>query len=297
MALLHGRRGLDGPEGGHIRGPGSTAGELSRDEADARRYVRLTLAYALGLYAALALALAGMLPAWALPPIVPLVYLRLALALHELMHVCRPSGVPFFHRLTMVLETPLCLGYREHRATHLLHHRFAATNLDPEIYQIRGGAIRAFVNAMLSPERTCIAWVRRHGVSGPLALEGSVRLIVFGTVLAWDPWVFLVYWASLRVGIGVTSFVFHHVLHSRNGRLGTFALPLAPRLSRVAEAILGSEPMLILTEHERHHRWPNVRARDLPRLPDPRGAPEALPRGGQRAVAEAMRAALPAERA
>lgn len=296
MTPLHRRRGWDGPEGGHIRGPGSTARELSRDETDARRYVRLTLAYALGLYAALALALAGMLPAWALPPIVPLVYLRLALALHELMHVHSPSVVPFFHRLAMVLETPVCLGYREHRAAHFLHHRFAATNLDPEIYQIRGGPIRAFANAMISPERTCIAWVGRHGLSGPLALEGSVRLIVFGMVFALNPWVFLVYWASLRVGIGVASFALHHVLHSRGGRLGTFSLPLAPRLRRLAGAILGGEPMLILTEHERHHRWPNVRARDLPRLPDPRRAPEAVPRGGQRAGAEAMRAALPAER-
>ncbi len=260
------RRGRDGSEAGH--GPESQAGGFLRDEADARRYIRLTLAYALTLYAALGFAIAGVLPAWALVPIVPLVYLRLALALHELMHVRPASGVPFFHRLTMILETPLCLGYREHRAAHLLHHRFAATARDPEIYQIRGGLIRAFGNAMISPERSCIAWVSRQGVSASLALEGSVRLAVFGTVLAFDPWIFFVYWVSLRFSVGVTSFVFHYVLHNRDGRLGTFPLPLAPALSRAAGAIFGGEPMLILTEHERHHRWPGVRARDLPRLPE-----------------------------
>jgi len=257
--------------GGHIRGPESTAGGFLRDEADARRYTRLTLAYALTLYGALGFALAGLLPAWALVPIVPLVHLRLALALHELMHVRPASGVPFFHRLTMILETPLCLGYREHRTIHFLHHRFAATARDPEIYQIRGGPIRAFANAMISPERGCVAWVRRHGLSASLAVEGAIRLAVFGMVLALNPWVFFVYWVSLRFSVGVTSFVFHHVLHSRDGRLGTYPLPVSPALTGAAATIFGGEPMLILTEHERHHRWPRVRARDLPRLPEAPG--------------------------
>ncbi len=254
-----------------------------RDETDARRYTRLTLAYALTLYSALGFALAGLLPAWALAPIVPLVYLRLALALHELMHVRPTSDVPFFHRLTMILETPLCLGYREHRAMHFLHHRFAATARDPEIYQIRGGPIRAFGNAMISPERGCVAWVRRHGVSGSLALEGSIRLAIFGMVLAINPWIFFVYWVSLRFSLGVTNFVFHRVLHARDGLLGTFPLPLAPALARAAGAIFGGEPMLILTQHERHHRWPGVRARDLPRPPE--------------ALSACDGTALPAERA
>jgi len=270
--------------GGHIRGPESTAGGFLRDETDARRYTRLTLAYALTLYSALGFALAGLLPAWALVPIAPLVHPRLALALHELMHVRPASGVSFFHRLTMILETPLCLGYREHRATHFLHHRFAATAGDPEIYQIRGGPIRAFANALISPERGCVAWVRWHGVSASLALEGSIRLAVFGTVLAFDPWIFLVYWVSLRMSVGVTNFVFHYVLHNRNGRLGTYPLSMSPAVAGATAAIFGGEPMLILTEHERHHRWPRVRARDLPRLPE---APSV--RGGT--------TVLPAERA
>jgi len=268
-----------------------------RNASDARRYARLTGAYALTLYGALAVALAGVIPAWLLVPIVPLVYLRLALALHELMHACPASGVPFFQRLAMVLETPLCLGYREHRAMHFLHHRFTATTRDPEFYQIRGGPVLAFCFAMIAPERSCTAWVRRRGVSTSLALEASIRLAAFVAVLVINPGVFLVYWVSLRLSVGITSFVFHHVLHNRHGQLGTFALPAAPVLVRAAGTIFGGEPMLILTEHERHHLWPRVRARDLPRLPNPLSVRcGAVPHEEGR-TAGAMRAALPAERA
>jgi hypothetical protein len=79
-----------------------------------------------------------------------------------------------------------------------------------------------------------------------------------------------VYWFALRLSIGFASFVFHHVLHSLDGRLGTFPLPVSRAVIGAAERLFGREPMLILTEHERHHEWPRVRARDLPLLPDPR---------------------------
>ena len=40
-------------------------------------------------------------------------------------------------------------------------------------------------------------------------------------------------------------------------------------IEAAAEVLFGREPLLILTEHERHHEWPRVRARDLPLLPEP----------------------------
>jgi hypothetical protein len=72
------------------------------------------------------------------------------------------------------------------------------------------------------------------------------------------------------LSVGFASFVFHHVLHSHDGRLGTFPLPVSRVVIGAAERLFGREPMLIVTEHERHHEWPRVRARDLPLLPDPR---------------------------
>jgi hypothetical protein len=250
--------------------PFMPSASLLRDETDARRYTRSTLACLFVLYAALGLALASALPVWILLLVVPVVYLRMALALHELLHVCPAEAVPRFHRLTMIFESPLCLGYREHRAIHFAHHRFALTDRDPEVYQIVGGPWRGFVNAMVSPERALLRWVREHGVSRTLAVEAGIRLVGFITVLAINPGVFLFYWLTLRAAVGLASFVFHHVLHSHHGELGTFPLPVSARAVRVAGMIVGREPLLILTEHERHHEWPSLRASCLPLMPEPR---------------------------
>jgi len=242
---------------------------LTRDRADARHYVRVTLVLVCLLYVSLGVALFRLIPAWLLLLVVPLIYLRLALALHELLHAASAPEVPAFHRLTMIFETPIGLGYREHRAIHFAHHRFASTDRDPERYQIIGGAWRAFGNALISPEHALVTWIRAHGLSRQLAGEMAVRFIAFVAVAAIAPSVFLVYWIALRLSIGFASFVFHHVLHSLHGRLGTFPLPVPRAVMRVAEVLFGREPLLILTEHERHHEWPRVRARDLPLLPEP----------------------------
>ena len=242
---------------------------LLRNEIDARRYTYSTLGCVCVLYAALGLSLANVLSPWILIGVVPLVYLRLALGLHELIHVSPAEAVPYFHRLTMIFESPVCLGYREHRAIHFAHHRFASTDRDPELYQIVGGPWRAFVNAMAVPERSLIRWIGEHGVSRTLAREAGIRLVGFITVLAINPGVFLIYWLTLRVSVGCASFVFHHVLHSLDGELGTFPLPVSARVVSIAGMIVGREPLLILTEHERHHRWPNLRASCLPLMPEP----------------------------
>lgn len=243
---------------------------LCRDDRDRRRYAWLTRMYAYALYAVLGAAMFHLIPLWALAAAVPFIYLRMALALHELLHVCPPDQAPRFHQLTMIFESPMCLGYREHRAIHFAHHRFASTDRDPEQYQIEGGAARAFVNAMISPERGFIRWVRQHGVSRSLAEDAGTRGVVFVALVVVNPTVFFVYWLSLRVSVGFASFVFHHVLHNLDGELGTFRLPASDRVVRAARVVFGREPMLILTEHERHHQWPRVRAKDLPLLPEPR---------------------------
>ena len=67
---------------------------LCRDVRDIRHYQVWTRAYAYTLCAALAAALLGLIPAWLLVLVVPLAYVRLALALHELLHACPPSRLP-----------------------------------------------------------------------------------------------------------------------------------------------------------------------------------------------------------
>jgi hypothetical protein len=238
---------------------------LARDAGDARRHARRTVALTLVLYATLAAALVGMLPAWCLALLLPPLYVRLSLSLHELMHARTAAEVSWFHRLAMIFDTPLGLGYREHRATHLRHHRYAAGPRDPELYQIRGSALRAFVNACASPERAALRWVRERGLDASLCRHAALRGVVFVALSAAAPQVFAVYWLTLRGCIGCSAFLFHHVLHNRGGRLGTYGLPSRPRLLRRAlQAVCGAEPLVILDEHPTHHAQPWVRASDLP---------------------------------
>jgi fatty acid desaturase len=240
---------------------------LLRNDADARRYVRRTLALTLGVYALLVVALAGWVTPWLIPALLPLAYVRLSLALHELMHVRAPSRVSWFHRLAMIFDTPLGLGYREHRAIHLAHHRHATSARDPELFQIRGSHLAAFANAMISPERAAIAWVKRHGISRALRRQAVARGAIFAVLVAWNPAAFALYWVTLRLCIGTSSFVFHHLLHNAAGTLGDHALPQGlVRVLPVAQALFGAEPVVIVRDHRFHHAHPGVRAGDLPRL-------------------------------
>ena len=238
-----------------------------RDDADAQRYLRITLWHTLCLYGVLAAALIGPLPAWALVPAVPWLYVRLSLSLHELLHVRDAAQVPAFHRLAMIFDTPFGLGYREHRAIHLRHHRFGAGERDPERHQIAGGHLRALGNALATPERALVGWIRARALDAPLTRDACFRLACFVIVAAINPAVFVVYWLVLRASIGGAGFVFHHLLHNRRGRLGTYALPCPQPLVRIGGFMFGDEPMQILTRHRSHHLWPTVRVRDLPALP------------------------------
>lgn len=252
------------------RGPGSAAMNAvpaGRDVADARRYLRATFGWTIAIYALLGAALAGLVPVPALVVAVPLVYVRLSLALHELLHLLPAARVPAFHRLAMIFDTPFGLGYREHRALHLRHHRRGAGDGDPELFQIAGGPFRAFAGALIAPERAVQSWIRTRGIRGPLAREAGLRCAAFALVAALNPAVFLAYWIVLRASIGAAGFVFHHVLHSRDGRLGTFPLPVSDRVARIGYALFGAEPMLILARHRAHHLWPELRVRELPDLP------------------------------
>jgi hypothetical protein len=263
----------------------------ARNDADARRYLRLTLGHTLGMYGVLAAAVFGVMPAWTLLIVVPWLYVRLSLALHELLHVRDAARVPAFHRLAMIFDTPFGLGYREHRAIHLRHHRFGGDERDPERWQIEGSHLRAFANAMTTPERSLFEWIRTRGIDAALARDGVFRLVCFCVVVAIDPTVFFVYWIALRASIGGAGFVFHHLLHNRRGALGTYALPFPSWFVRTGQLVVGDEPMLILTQHRSHHLWPDVRVRDLPRLP-----PKFVVQPGpvtRATIADAMRCTVP----
>jgi fatty acid desaturase len=237
---------------------------LFRGFDDVRRYTWQSGWSLIALYALLAAALAGVLPPWVLAVVVPPLYVRSALNVHELMHVRSERQVPWLHRLMMALESPLCLGYREHRDIHLRHHRHCATEDDPEFFQIRGGHLRAFGAAMISPEWMFVDYVRDKGMSRVLLGEAAVRCLLFVAALAVNPAAFAWYWAALRVSIGVSQYAFHHALHQRDGQFGTYALHLPAPVERVLRLAVGAECVHILVEHPAHHAWQVVKPDQLP---------------------------------
>ena len=174
----------------------------------------------------------------------------------------------------MIFDTPVGLGFREHREIHLDHHRYGADHRDPERAQIEGGHMRALLMALSTPERALVHRLRTRGLDAPLARQAGLRLAVFCALVAANPAVFAVYWLVLRASVGAAGYVFHHVLHNRRGALGTYALPMSAGVACAGRAFFGQEPMLILARHRSHHLWPEVRVRDLPALPASFDLPE-----------------------
>jgi hypothetical protein len=235
-----------------------------RSSADARRYERAGLAYMTGIWAALGVAMLGWASIAVLSPVIVVCYVRGALLTHELMHVRRPEQVAWPLRMMMLFDTPFGLGYREHQDIHLRHHRWPAAPGDPELFQIRGGRLRAFLAALAGPELTAIRWVVEHGVGPGLRREVTVRALVMLVLAALRPSVFLAYWVVLRLTVGVSSFMFHHVLHYRGrGEYGTFPLRLPRPLDLLLRVVLGSSLAAVLSEHDAHHAWAQVKAERL----------------------------------
>jgi fatty acid desaturase len=235
-----------------------------RDERDALRHMRTSRSHLLLMYALLAASLLGWAPVWLLVVFVPPLYVRCALSAHELMHACKATQVSLLHRLMMVLETPVCLGYREHRDIHMRHHRDPGTERDPEFFQIRGGHVRAALSAMVSPEWSLWRYLRERGASREFLAEAALRCAVFVAAAAANPLVFLWYWITLRASVGGAAYLFHHALHYRAGRYGTFPLRPSRPLERILRLVLGRECVLILLEHPAHHAFQQVKASHLP---------------------------------
>ncbi len=215
------------------------------------------------IYVLLGLAILGWVSVWVIAPVIAVCYARGALLTHELMHMRRPERVPWMLRMMMLFETPLGLGYREHQNVHLRHHKQAATAADPEFFQIKGGSARAFVAAMLGPELTAAQWVESRGIGPSLRKEATIRALLMFGLVAVAPRVFLHYWIVLRLTVGLSNFMFHHLLHYRRGEYGTYALRLPRPIDALLRVVLGPSLSAVLCEHDAHHAWCNVKPERL----------------------------------
>lgn len=262
--------------------------ELCNSDGEATWYQWLSLSLLLGIYGVLALWLVGLIPLWAMALALPVLYVRCALSVHELMHVRPAERVLWIQRLMMVLESPFCVGYREYREIHLRHHRFAGTDKDPEFFQIEGGHLRAFCHAMISSEIACAHWLREHGLDRRLAIGIAVRAAFFVALAVSFPWAFLAYLVVMRLAIGGANFLFHHVLHQRSGEYGSFALRPPRWIDFVCRVVLGTDMRHIVFEHDAHHAWQQVKAGRLPGLLEdyPKAGYSAMPAVAEGELAE-----------
>lgn len=215
------------------------------------------------IYACLAAMMLGVATIEWLAPVVIVCYLRGALLTHELMHVRSPEQVTWLLRMMMLFETPFGLGFREHQNIHLRHHQRSATKSDPEFFQIRGGSMRALAAAMLSPEIAAAKWVSERGYSRSLVREASTRAIIMLSLIALAPAAFFGFWVVMRLTVGVSNFMFHHVVHHRSGEYGTYRLQLPQPFHAALHLVLGSSLAAVLCEHDAHHAWCQVKAERL----------------------------------
>ena len=151
-------------------------------DKDAAKYVRNSVVAALSLYVGYFLWLAGLISPLVLFVVIALALPRCTINVHELFHIRNARQINYFIRLmglTPVPLSPLTLSYGESRQIHFNHHRFGATEEDPDAYHIRGQFLKVFLNAFTIPEQNFIRWVAASGMNFQLCLDLIIKLIDF----------------------------------------------------------------------------------------------------------------------
>jgi hypothetical protein len=222
-------------------------------DGEAGRYVREGAFYFTLIHLLAACVVAGWLPPWSLPLVLPLCMTRMIIGRHELLHLRDESQVDRFTRLwpMMAMLTPLSAGYREHRQLHQLHHQYMLTEADPELYQIRGGKLRGWLVCMTAPEQTLVRWAQVEGANFLLVRDLFLRALFFYSMVMFTGHLFLWYWLPLRVSYGTSLFLFSYLLHRRGGRYGVFRLSLGWRWP--FRLLFGHAGWMALCNHDVHH--------------------------------------------
>lgn len=207
-----------------------------------------------------------LIPLAVLPFIVLLVLPRWMISVHELLHIYSDQQINRFICLMGVSPVPLSvlsLSYQEIRTLHFAHHRTPATEADPDAYHIRGSWTQAIGNALISPEKSTLHWIRTQGISRQLGFDLAIKLAVL-ICLAWQGGTtFLVFWLSLRLVYGLGDLVFFRCVHHQQGQYGTFALTLPQSLITLGEWVFGRTVIQTTIHHDIHHQNPYIAARAL----------------------------------
>ncbi|MEO0458375.1 MAG: hypothetical protein AAF152_17590 [Cyanobacteria bacterium P01_A01_bin.114] len=235
-------------------------------ELDALGYVNQCWWVSIVLIMSYVWAVQGAMPIAGLILVVILTLPRWIISVHELLHIYAPEQL---NRIICLLGSspvplsPLTLGYGEIRAIHLAHHRAPTTDADPDAYHIRGSSGWVFLNAMTTHEQDTMRWISTHGLSLSLAIELVIKFGILGTLAWFGGATFWWFWLTLRLVYGVSDFIFFRCVHCQKGSYGNFALSLPPALLRIGEWIYGKTVVHATLNHDLHHQYPGLAARNL----------------------------------
>ena len=230
------------------------------------RYEPRLLGWSLGFYACYFVAVAGLVPMWAM--LVPGVvcFLRYFNNAHESLHAdMRGSGRHPARRLIVVVG-PIYLGYDELRELHFAHHREVDSPSDPDRGMLYSSPWRTLLGCLVQPEQYVLAYIRRNGLRPRLAAAMATRAVVYAALMWLGGWPgALLYNLMTRIGNTAAFFVFSWWVH----RPEHYQLrpPRFPAAVGAAWALLfGRECLRGIRFHYLHHRFPHVPDRHLPAL-------------------------------
>lgn len=191
---------------------------------------------------------------------------RWMLAIHELFHYYRADELNPLLRTFLIPFSPINIGYQEYQQLHTGHHRFTATEQDPDAFHIRGGHLRSFLGALRFPEQCSWDYLKNRSEHGVSNIGILARFVLFISLAWWGGVAFWLVWLALRINYAISIWIFFHHLHYRQQGYGSFELSL-PALIQNGFALLYGKPALLATmHHDVHHQWPKVAAWHLPTL-------------------------------
>lgn len=232
-------------------------------QTDAVRYRTLSLVWLALIYLHVVIALVGRVPSWSLIFSMGVLVPRWMLSIHELFHISNDREVDPLTRLLPLLLTPFQLGYREHRNIHFRHHRYMATPLDPEYFQLRGSKLWGFINALTVPEQSFIRWIIQQGMDAELMRGVLLRLSLFVLLVVVSKSIFLWYWLPIRLAYGVSSFSFFYCLHRRGESYGVYPQKFSRRAAWLFALFFGHDSLMATCHHDLHHATPGIAVRYL----------------------------------
>lgn len=234
----------------------------------ASRYETPMLLYALAFYACYAVGVAGWVPMWAAGVVGVILLLRYFNQAHEMMHAdVKRERAWHPARTVLILMSPIYLGFRELRESHLLHHREEGSPRDPDLVMMAESPLKAGLWCLLQPEQSAVDYIQRFGLSPKLAARMAVHAALFG-VLMWlgGWWGALMYNVMTRVGNGLAFFVFAWAVHMPL-LWGQVRPPRFPRVIAQLWVLLISWDNLVgIRFHFLHHVFPHIPDRHLPEV-------------------------------